>query len=200
MNQKRYRLTVKTGMGLKICPPVFWTSSVLIVLFIVLTLINVKAASAVFSGAKFFVCEYAGWFFVLAVNITLAYAFWLLFSKYGALRIGGQEARPEFTLFGWFSMLFSAGMGIGLLFYGVAEPIYHYMSPPMGVAAKTMEAAQLSMGITFFPLGAARLGRVCPSRPGIGFFFLHPGIAVDHPVHFLPPAGRKNLRTRRARH
>ena len=191
MNQKRYRLTVKTGMGLKICPPVFWTSSVLIVLFIVLTLINVKAASAVFSGAKFFVCEYAGWFFVLAVNITLAYAFWLLFSKYGALRIGGQEARPEFTLFGWFSMLFSAGMGIGLLFYGVAEPIYHYMSPPMGVAAKTMEAAQLSMGITFFHWGLHAWGVYALLGLGLAFFSFTRGLPLTIRSIFYPLLGEK---------
>ena len=108
MNDDRSKLTVKTGMGLEICPPVFWISTILIVVFIALTLINVKTASTVFNAAKFWVCEYTGWFFVIAVNLVLAYAFWLLFSKYGRLRIGGPKARPEFTMFGWFSMLFSA--------------------------------------------------------------------------------------------
>ena len=107
-------------LGLDINPPVFWTSVILVVVFVVLTLVNVKTASAVFSAAKFWVCEYTGWFFVFTVNVILAYSIWLLFSKYANLRIGGQDSRPEFSLFAWFSMLFSAGMGIGLLFYGVA--------------------------------------------------------------------------------
>ena len=178
-------------MGLEICPPVFWVSSVLIIVFLVLTLINVKTASAIFNAAKFWVCEYTGWFFVIAVNLVLAYAFWLLFSKYGKLRIGGQDSRPEFSLFGWFSMLFSAGMGIGLLFYGVAEPIYHYMAPPMGVEAKTIEAAKLSMGITFFHWGLHAWGVYALLGLGLAFFAFTRGLPLTIRSIFYPLMGEK---------
>ena len=192
MNNDRSKLTVKTGMGLEICPPVFWISTILIVVFIALTLINVKTASTVFNAAKFWVCEYTGWFFVIAVNLVLAYAFWLLFSKYGRLRIGGPKARPEFTMFGWFSMLFSAGMGIGLLFYGVAEPIYHYMAPPaMGVEAKTIAAAELSMGITFFHWGLHAWGVYALLGLGLAFFAFTRGLPLTIRSVFYPVLGDK---------
>ena len=192
MDNARPKLTVKTGMGLEICPPVFWTSTILIVGFVALTLINVKAASTVFSAAKLWVCEYTGWFFVITVNLVLAYAFWLLFSKYGRLRIGGPAARPEFSMFGWFSMLFSAGMGIGLLFYGVAEPIYHYMSPPvMGVEAKTIAAAELSMGITFFHWGLHAWGVYALLGLGLAFFAFTRGLPLTIRSVFYPVLGDK---------
>lgn len=191
MSNDRRKLTVKTGMGLEISPPVFWTSSILIIVFLVLTLLNVKTASAVFNAAKFWVCEYTGWFFVIAVNLVLAYAFWLLFSKYGNLRIGGQDSRPEFSLFGWFSMLFSAGMGIGLLFYGVAEPIYHYMAPPMGVEAKTIEAAKLSMGITFFHWGLHAWGVYALLGLGLAFFAFTRGLPLTIRSIFYPLMGER---------
>jgi len=181
----------KNSLGLEINPPVFWTSAILIIVFLVLTLVNVKAAGAVFSAAKFWVCEYTGWFFVITVNVTLAYSIWLIFSKYADLRIGGQDSRPEFTLFSWFSMLFSAGMGIGLLFYGVAEPIYHYMAPPMGVEPKTIAAAKLSMGITFFHWGLHAWGVYAVLGLGLAFFSFTRGLPLTMSTVFYPLIGEK---------
>jgi choline/glycine/proline betaine transport protein len=179
------------SLGLDINPPVFWTSIILVVVFVVLTLVNVKTASAVFSAAKFWVCEYTGWFFVFTVNVILAYSIWLIFSKYADLRIGGQDSRPEFSLFAWFSMLFSAGMGIGLLFYGVAEPIYHYMTPPMGVEPKTLAAAQLSMGITFFHWGLHAWGVYAVLGLGLAFFAFTRGLPLTMSTVFYPLIGEK---------
>ena len=72
--------------------------------------------------------------------------------RYGDIRLGGPDARPEFSIGNWLAMLFSAGMGIGLVFWSVAEPIYHFSAPPWG-AAQTAQAAELAMGITFFHWG-----------------------------------------------
>ncbi len=71
-----------------------------------------------------------GWFLVLSVNIFVIYAIYLAFSRFGNIRLGGKDAKPEFSTFAWFAMLFSAGMGIGLLFFSVAEPIFHFTNPP----------------------------------------------------------------------
>jgi len=76
----------------------------------------------------------------------------LTFSRFAGIRLGGPDAKPDFSVWSWFAMLFSAGMGIGLLFYSVAEPMLHYVSPPFGIGG-TVEAARLSMGLTFFHWG-----------------------------------------------
>ena len=93
-----------------------------------------------------------GWFFILSVNIFLILVLYIGFSKYGNIRIGGKEAQPEFSSLSWFAMLFSAGMGIGLVFWSVAEPISHYSSPPVA-EAETALAAREAMTYTFFHWG-----------------------------------------------
>ncbi|MDQ0862157.1 BCCT family transporter [Bacillus sp. V2I10] len=96
--------------------------------------------------------EYFGWFYLLATLVFLIYIVYLMFSKFGNLRLGKETDRPEYSTVSWFSMLFSAGMGIGLVFWGVAEPIMHYTSPPYG-EGNTDESANTAMMYTFFHWG-----------------------------------------------
>ena len=92
------------------------------------------------------------WMYVLAVGTFLFFAVWLIVSRKGDIRLGPDHSSPEFSNLSWFAMLFSAGMGIGLLFFGVAEPIMHFSSPPIG-EAMTVESAREAMKITFFHWG-----------------------------------------------
>jgi glycine betaine transporter len=94
-----------------------------------------------------------GWFYLWVVLGLVLMALLLAFSRYGDLKLGGEDDEPEFSLGAWFAMLFAAGMGIGLVFWGVAEPISHYTSPPPGVAPHTPEAANAAMRYTFFHWG-----------------------------------------------
>ncbi|MED1954008.1 BCCT family transporter [Brevibacillus centrosporus] len=94
-----------------------------------------------------------GWFYLIVTLGFLAFCLFLAFSKYGQITLGEEDDEPEFSLPTWFAMLFSAGMGIGLVFWGVAEPISHYFSPPAGVAGQTPEAAQTAMRFAFFHWG-----------------------------------------------
>ena len=94
----------------------------------------------------------AGWFFTLTVNLILLFILYLMFSQYGNIRLGGDDAEPEFSTLSWFAMLFSAGMGIGLLFYGVAEPMFHFQSPPIP-AGSASETARNAMRYTFLHWG-----------------------------------------------
>ncbi|UQZ36955.1 glycine/betaine ABC transporter permease [Paenibacillus sp. PK3_47] len=94
-----------------------------------------------------------GWFYLLATLFFLIFTFYLAFSRYGSIRLGDDEDEPEYSTLSWLSMLFSAGMGIGLVFWGVAEPLSHYLSPPEGVEGGTIEAARLSMRYSFFHWG-----------------------------------------------
>ncbi|USG64500.1 BCCT family transporter [Brevibacillus ruminantium] len=94
-----------------------------------------------------------GWFYLLVTFFFLVFGIYLAFSKYGNIRLGDDEDEPEYSTLSWFAMLFSAGMGIGLVFWGVAEPVSHYFSPPVGVEAETPEAARTAMRYVFFHWG-----------------------------------------------
>ena len=123
----------KTLFGLPVKSSVFWTSTFFLVISIVLTLVFRESTEEIFSAIQDFVASKAGWLYILSVNIFLIFCLYLAFSDFGQIRIGGKEAKPEFSTTSWFAMLFSAGMGIGLLFWSIAEPISHFQSPPLGV-------------------------------------------------------------------
>ncbi|NED90930.1 BCCT family transporter, partial [Streptomyces sp. SID11233] len=92
------------------------------------------------------------WLFVIAADVFLILSLYLALGRYGRIRLGGDDARPEFRNFSWIAMMFSAGMGIGLIFYGVGEPVAHYLSPPPGSGARprTEGAASAAMQYSFF--------------------------------------------------
>src|SRR5690606_4747694 len=93
-----------------------------------------------------------GWFYVLAVVSFLVFVLWLMFSAHGAVRLGKNDDRPDYGFTTWFAMLFSAGMGIGLIFYSVAEPMSHFADPPRALP-ESADAASDAMVITFFHWG-----------------------------------------------
>jgi choline/glycine/proline betaine transport protein len=142
----------KSIFGLEVNGPVFFTSAIIVIITITLTLLFKEQAEQSFTKIQAFVANKAGWFFILSVNVFLIFMIYLAFSKFGQIRIGGQSARPEFKTLSWFAMLFSAGMGIGLLFWSISEPIYHYLSPPMA-EGETAEAAKEAMKFTFLHWG-----------------------------------------------
>jgi choline/glycine/proline betaine transport protein len=142
----------KSIFGLEVNGPVFFTSAITIIIIITLTLLFKDQAEQYFTEIQNFVANKAGWFFILSVNVFLIFMIYLAFSKFGNIRIGGQAAKPEFKTLSWFAMLFSAGMGIGLLFWSISEPIYHFLSPPMATG-ETAEAAKEAMKFTFLHWG-----------------------------------------------
>ena len=94
-----------------------------------------------------------GWAYLVAAFLFLVFNIYLALSKYGSVKLGKQHEKPQFTYFGWFSMLFAAGMGIGLIFWGVAEPMSHYLNPPEHIDTESGEAAQFAMQYSFFHWG-----------------------------------------------
>ncbi|KFC65893.1 BCCT family transporter [Massilia sp. LC238] len=109
--------------------------------------------AAVFSEMLAALTRNFGWFYLWVVLALVLFAAFVAFSRYGDLKLGGEDDEPEFTVGSWFSMLFAAGMGIGLVFWGVAEPISHYVTAPPGVTAGTPEAANAAMRYVFFHWG-----------------------------------------------
>src|SRR5690606_29755403 len=106
----------------------------------------------VFGQAQAWITVNASWFYILAVAIFLMASVFLAISRYGDIKLGPDHSEPDFANYSWFAMLFSAGMGIGLMFFGVAEPVMHYLSPPVGEGG-TAEAAREALKITFFHWG-----------------------------------------------
>lgn len=98
-----------------------------------------------------------GWFYLLSVVIIIIFLIWLAASKYGSIRLGGEDERPDYPFFTWLGMLLSAGLGVGLVFWGVAEPMSHFFNTPFaGVEAGTTEAARIAMGYSFFHWGISQ--------------------------------------------
>ena len=106
-----------------------------------------------FDSALAVITRNFGWLYLWVVLAVVIFAAFLAFSRYGNLKLGGEEDEPEFSLGAWFAMLFAAGMGIGLVFWGVAEPMSHYTIAPPGIAANTPEAANAAMRYSFFHWG-----------------------------------------------
>mgnify|MGYP001764359950 CR=1 FL=1 len=107
----------------------------------------------VFDTALATITRNFGWFYLWVVLGLVVMALILAFSRYGDLKLGGEDDEPEFSIGAWFAMLFAAGMGIGLVFWGVAEPVSHYGAPPPGIAPHTPEAANAAMRYSFFHWG-----------------------------------------------
>lgn len=133
-------------------PPVFFGSVILIFAIVVFGAVMPERAGHLFSQVQSWIVGTFGWFYLLAVAIFLIFSIYLAISRYGDIRLGPEHSKPDFSYGSWFAMLFSAGMGIGLLFYGVAEPVMHMNSPPKG-DGQTVAAAREAMSTTFFHWG-----------------------------------------------
>lgn len=136
----------------KVQPAVFFPASFIIFLLCATALVFTQSTKSIFSNLQAQLSASAGWFYILTMSSILIFIIYLLLSPFGAIRLGSDESRPRYGLFSWFAMLFSAGMGIGLLFYGVAEPILHYLEPIKG-QPESIESARNAMGLTFFHWG-----------------------------------------------
>lgn len=136
----------------RILGPVFYPSAGLILVLVALSFIAPKETEALFRAAQNWVAADAGWFTVISVAGFLVFVVGVAISNFGKLKLGPDHSTPDYNYVTWLSMLFAAGMGIGLMFFGVAEPVMHYAAPPEGAPA-TMNAAQQAMRITFFHWG-----------------------------------------------
>ncbi|TRW48122.1 BCCT family transporter [Aliidiomarina halalkaliphila] len=132
--------------------PVFIPAVVVIFLLVAGTLANPEYAGEVFASVLARITEDFGWFYMLAVALFLMFIVIVAVSKWGRVKLGPDHAEPEYSFPAWFAMLFSAGYGIALLFFGVSEPVLHYAAPPEG-AALTVDAAKQAMQISYFHWG-----------------------------------------------
>lgn len=133
-------------------PTVFVAAAAMVLGFVGFGVLLPERAATTFDALNTFITEYLGWTYLVAVTFFVGFLFWLALSRYGSIKLGQPEDTPQFSFLAWFAMLFSAGMGIGLVFWSVAEPILHYQNPPTG-PGETAEAARNAMVYTFFHWG-----------------------------------------------
>jgi choline/carnitine/betaine transport len=182
------------GYGFDLNPQVTVASVIFLTLFIALTLIFKEEAAIFFSKSLKSISANTGWFLILSANVIVVVAFYFAFSKFGRIKLGGNEALPEFSTPAWLAMLLSAGMGIGLMFWSVGEPITHYGAPsPMfeGVQPFTPDAAQAALGLTFFHWGIHPWAIYGMVGLGLAFFSFNRGLPLTIRSIFYPLLGNK---------
>jgi choline/carnitine/betaine transport len=177
--------------GFDIHPVVFPVALAIIALFIAVTVILGDSASAAYTWLFNFIGENFGWFYLLAVNIFIVVLLYFAFGKFGNIKIGGVEAEKEFSDFSWMAMLFSAGMGIGLMFFSVLEPVFYFTSVPAfwGAEAGTGAAASAAMAQTFFHWGFHPWAIYGLVGLGLAFFSFNRGLPLTFRSIFWPLLG-----------
>ena len=144
MKHKKFRSTILM--------PVFIPTAIVMILLVIGASVNPTAASNLFGEVLSFTTATFGWFYMLATALFLMFIVVLAFSPYGSIKLGPDHGEAQYNFIEWFAMLFSAGYGIALLFYGVAEPVTHFATPPLS-EPQTIAAAKEAMQIAYFHWG-----------------------------------------------
>jgi choline/glycine/proline betaine transport protein len=165
--------------------PVFITSAALILIFSAFAALFTSTADAVFALVNAWVSTTFGWFYIFAASLFLVFVAYVALSRYGHVRLGDPFEEPTFSLGGWFGMLFSAGMGIGLVFWSVAEPMSHFVSPPFGAPGD----ATVAMRLTFYHWGLHAWGIYCVVGMAIGYFAFRQKLPLTIRSAFYPLLG-----------
>ena len=194
--------------GLDIHNPVFLISGLTIVGFVLVTLMFQQGAGEFFGWLRPAVTSNFDWFFLSSGNLFVLFALMLVITPLGKVRLGGQDASPDYSYIGWFAMLFAAGMGIGLMFFGVSEPMSHYASSmggvavgeggirtdwaPLGAAAGSVEGArELAMAATIFHWGLHPWAIYAVVALSLAFFSFNKGLPLTFRSAFYPLLGER---------
>lgn len=193
--------------GLDIHNPVFLISGLSIVAFVLITLMFQDGATEFFGWLRPFLTSTFDWFFLSAANIFVLVCVFLLISPLGSIRLGGDDAKPDYGYVGWFAMLFAAGMGIGLMFFGVSEPMSHFASSmggvageagartdwaPLGAAAGDVEAARnLGMAASIFHWALHPWAIYAVVALSLAFFTYNRGLPLTLRSAFYPLLGER---------
>lgn len=182
--------TLNLPFANKINPPVFIAAAVLILLFVLFSAIFTGTASTLSGALYTWVTEKAGWFYVLVVTGFLIFVIWLALSRFGNIRLGPDDSKPDYSYSAWFAMLFSAGIGIGLMFFGVAEPVTHFMQPPVG-DAESIAAARQALRLTLFHWGLHGWAIYAVVALSLGYFAFRHGLPLTIRSSLFPLIGHR---------
>lgn len=171
-------------------PPVWLGSAGVIVAFVSLGSLFSEQASQLFQALQAFIVTNFGWWYVLVATALLVLVLSLVFSRYGSVRLGEPGDRPEFPTLTWYTMLISAGMGIGLVFFGAAEPVQHYANPPQG-EAETEQAILEAMRFTFYHWGLHPWAIYSAFALPLAYFHFRKGLPLAPRVLLYPLLGER---------
>lgn len=178
--------------GLDFHNPVFVVSALVIVGFVAFSLIFQAEAKQTFVELRPWLTEKFDWLFLVTGNVVVLTCLIVALSPLGRIRLGGRDARPDYSYSGWFAMLFAAGMGIGLMFFGVLEPIYHLKSPPLGIDAADMESARrAAMAATIFHWGIHPWAIYATVGLALALFSYNRGLPLSIRSVFYPLLGQR---------
>lgn len=199
--------TTKFGVEIDLHGKVFTISSLVILFFVIITLGLQNQVGPVFEGVRSWTTSNLAWVFLFSANIFVLLALGLIFTPLGRVRLGGAHAKPDFSYAGWFAMLFAAGMGIGLMFYGVSEPITHFGTAlggtameggartdwaPLGAAGGNEQAAiALGMSATIFHWGLHPWGIYAVVALALALFSFNKGLPLTMRSVFYPILGER---------
>jgi len=185
------QLSIGDTRILDIHPQVFSISAVIIVAFIALSLAFPDQAGTLYNDVRTGISDVFGWFFILVANVFIVFMIYLALSKYGNIRLGGVDADKEFSDISWVAMLFSAGMGIGLMFFGVAEPLWHFADPHLGAESATPAAAQVAMAVSLYHWGFHPWAIYALVGLSLAFFSFNRGLPLTFRSIFWPVLGER---------
>ena len=177
--------------GFDIQPHVFFISTVLLIGFIVYSIVFPDDAGSRFGWLFNNINENFGWFYIIAANVFIVAVLFFAVGKYGSIRLGGVDAEKEFSDTSWVAMLFSAGMGIGLMFWSVAEPVWHYMDPLFGVEGNSVAGAEVAMAVTYFHWGFHPWAIYGIVGLALAFFAYNRGLPLTFRSVFWPILGER---------
>ena len=178
-------------MGLDVHNPVFFVSAVTIIAFVIIALFFQQQAANAFVAMRKALTSGFDWWFMIAGNIFVLFCVVALVTPLGKIRLGGPDAKPDFSYPGWFAMLFAAGMGIGLMFYGVLEPVNHFRNPPLGVDRENTEAAlRVAMSATIFHWGLHAWAIYAAVALALAYFHFNRGLPLTLRSAFYPLFGK----------
>lgn len=175
--------------------PVFAVSLVLVLALLIPGIVKPELLSALSSATHQWIITHFGWGYLLSAFLFLVFSILVAFSRYGKLKLGKDHEAPQYSYFGWFSMLFAAGMGIGLIFWGVAEPISHFTSPPGYIPASSGRAAEFAMVRSFFHWGLHPWGIYIVMSLSIAYFSFRRGMPPLISSCFYPLLGNGIYKT-----
>lgn len=181
-------------LGMDVHNPVFFTSALLIIVFVVGTLLAPEGAGALLESARTWTLLHADWLFSSSIAFIFAACVWFAVSAFGRIRIGGPDAKPEFGTLSWLAMLFSAGVGIGLLFWGAAEPLAYFTGwsdTPLNVEPRTDAARQLALSATIFHWGIHPWAVYALMGLALAFFTYNKGLPLTIRSCFYPLLGER---------
>lgn len=173
----------------KVSRPVFITSMMLIIIFMIFGSLFSEFAGQLFGDLQALITRHFGFMFIVLMNVALVFCLYVALSRYGDIRLGAQTETPEYSFGSWIGMLFSAGIGIGLLYWGTAEPLYHFIKPPLGESG-TIESAKQAMQLSFLHWGLHAWAVYAVVALALAYFHYRRGLPLSIRSVLFPIIGK----------